>query len=106
MLLGLAPGMVATAVCSAVLFGVAYATIVAISVIWSTKVFADRPSAGLAAVMAMNALGLLTGPPILGMIADHTGLRAIFIAGAVLLALTTAFAPREELRNNHEDEPR
>jgi predicted MFS family arabinose efflux permease len=98
-LLGLAPGALAAVLCSAVLFGVAYATIVAISVIWSTKVFADRPSAGLAAVMAMNALGLLTGPPILGMTADHTGLPAIFTVGAVLLALTSLFAPCEELRD-------
>lgn len=103
LLLGLAPGMVAAVLCSAVLFGVAYATIVAISVIWSTKVFADRPSAGLAAVMAMNAVGLLTGPPILGTVADHIGLAAIFTAGAALLALTTLFAPREELRNTHEN---
>jgi hypothetical protein len=52
--------------------------------------------------MAMNAVGLLTGPPVLGATADHTGLTAIFAAGAVLLALTTLFAPREELRNNRE----
>jgi predicted MFS family arabinose efflux permease len=97
LLLGLAPGTLAAVLCSAVLFGVAYATIVAISVIWSTEVFAHRPSAGLAAVMAMNAVGLLTGPPILGATADHTGLTAIFDAGAALLALTAWFAPREEL---------
>ena len=97
LLLGLAAGTLAAVLCSAVLFGVAYATIVAISVIWSTHVFADRPSAGLAAVMAMNAVGLLTGPPILGATADHIGLSAIFAAGAALLALTTWFAPREAL---------
>jgi hypothetical protein len=34
---------------SAVVFGAAYATIVAIAVISSTKVFAEHPSAGLAA---------------------------------------------------------
>jgi predicted MFS family arabinose efflux permease len=97
LLLGLAPGTPGAAMTSAVLFGVAYATIVAIAVIWSAKIFPEQPSAGLAAVMVMNALGLLIGPPALGAIADHTGLTTTFVAGTLLLLLTTALAPREEL---------
>jgi predicted MFS family arabinose efflux permease len=97
-LLGLAPGTLAVALSSAVLFGAAYNTVIAVQVIWSAQVFAARPSAGLAAIMVMGALGLLTGPPILGAVADRTGLTTIFIAGAVLLILTTALAPRGQLR--------
>ncbi len=93
-LLGLAPGMLTAALCSAALFGIAYNTLVAIEVIWSAEVFAERPSAGLAAVMVMGALGLLTGPPVFGAIADHAGLAPVFAAGAVLLVATTALAPR------------
>lgn len=98
LLLGLAPGTLTAVLTSAVLFGIAYATIVAISVIWSAHVFGDRPSAGLAAVMVMNALGLLIGPLTFGTIADNTGLTAIFPASALLLALTAILAPRERLR--------
>lgn len=93
-LLGLFSGTLALALVSAVLFGAAYNTVVAVEVIWSAQVFAARPSAGVAAVMVMGALGLLSGPPILGAVADRTGLAAIFVVGAVLLILTTALAPR------------
>jgi predicted MFS family arabinose efflux permease len=98
LLLVLAPGTPAAALTSAVLFGAAYATIMAIAVIWSTKVFAEQPSAGVAAVMVMNALGLLIGPPTLGAVADHTGLSSAFATGTLLLLLTTALAPHEKPR--------
>jgi predicted MFS family arabinose efflux permease len=96
--LGLAGGSLAAAIVSAVLFGVAYNTVIAVQVIWSAEIFAARPSAGLAAVMVMNALGLLAGPPILGAVADRTGFPAIFATAAVLLLLTVRLAPREALR--------
>ena len=97
LLLGGAPGSLTAVVTSALLFGAAYNTVLAVEAIWSAKVFAARPSAGLAAVMVMNALGLLTGAPILGALADHTGFPAVFaIAGALLIA-AVALAPRERL---------
>jgi predicted MFS family arabinose efflux permease len=96
-LLALLPGTLAVALSSAVLFGAAYNTVVAVEVIWSAQIFAGWPSAGVAAVMVMGALGLLTGPPILGAVADRTGLAAIFVAGAVLLILTTALAPQGQV---------
>jgi predicted MFS family arabinose efflux permease len=94
LLVGLAPGTLATGLASAVLFGAAYNTIVAAQVIRSAGVFAARPSAGLAAVMIMNALGLLAGAPLFGTIADATGLSAAFVAGAVLVLGTVVLAPR------------
>jgi predicted MFS family arabinose efflux permease len=97
LVIGCGPGTLATGVTSAVLFGVAYNTIVAVQVIWSAHVFAARPSAGLAAVMVMNALGLLAGAPIFGALADHTGLATAFDASAVLLICTAAAAPREHV---------
>jgi predicted MFS family arabinose efflux permease len=97
LVVGLAPGTPATGLTSAILFGFAYNTIIAIQVIWSARVFAERPSAGLAAVTVMNALGLLAGAPVLGAIADETGLAAVFGAGAVVLLGTAALAPRERL---------
>jgi predicted MFS family arabinose efflux permease len=106
LLLALAPGTPTAALTSAVLFGAAYATIVAIAVIWSAKIFAEQPSAGVAAVMVMNAVGLLIGPPALGAVADHTGLVTAFVAGTLLMLLTTALAPLEELRSEGQGGPR
>jgi predicted MFS family arabinose efflux permease len=97
-LLGFAPGHLEADFASAVLFGAAYNCVVAVAVIWSSHVFAGRPSAGLAAIMVMQAVGLLTGPPLLGAVADRTGVPTIFALAAALLLLATAFAPREALR--------
>jgi predicted MFS family arabinose efflux permease len=97
LLLGLAPGHVGAALASAVLFGAAYNVVLAVEAIWSSLVFIERPSAGLAATMVMNGLGFLVGPPILGAVADHTGYGAVFVAAAGLLLATTALAPREHL---------
>jgi predicted MFS family arabinose efflux permease len=96
-LLAAAPSSLALAAASAVLFGVSYNVVVAVQGIWSAAVFAERPSAGLAAVMISLSSGLLVGPPIAGLIADRTGFEAVFVAAGVLLIGTVALAPRERL---------
>jgi len=98
LLVGLAPGHLSAAMISAMLFGVAYSVVVAVQVIWSGQIFGERPSAGLAAIMSMMALGLLLGPPVLGTVADVTGFAAVFAAAAALAVITTALSPREPLR--------
>ncbi len=97
LLLGLAPGHIGAAVASGVLFGAAYNIVLAVQAIWSGQVFSERPSVGLAATLAMSALGFLVGPPALGLMADHTGFAAVFATAAGLLLATTAIAPREQL---------
>jgi predicted MFS family arabinose efflux permease len=99
LLLGIAPGSPVAVSGSALLFGAAYNTVLAVQVIWSTTVFAGRPSAGLAAVMVMNALGLLGGPPIFGALADRFGFLAVFVTGAGLMIAVTILAPRERLED-------
>jgi predicted MFS family arabinose efflux permease len=95
--LGLAPTYLSAAFVSAVLFGTSYSLAVAVQVIWSGQVFRERPSAGLAAVMVGNALGLVVGPPVFGLVADLVGFGAVFAAAAVLLLAASALAPRERL---------
>jgi predicted MFS family arabinose efflux permease len=95
--LGLAPTHLSAAFVSALLFGASYSLAVAVEVIWSGQVFRERPSAGLAAVMVSNAIGLLVGPPVFGLVADMTGFAAVFAAAAVLLLAASALAPRERL---------
>lgn len=102
LLLGALPDHLATVVVSAILFGAAYNTVVAATVIWSARLYADRPSGGLAAIMTMQAIGLLVGPPILGAVADQTGFVAVFAGAAALLLATTILAPSQDLRDGDE----
>jgi predicted MFS family arabinose efflux permease len=97
-LLGLAPASIPAALASAVLFGAAYNVAVAVQVIWSAAVFAARPAAGLAAVLVMNALGLLVGPPVAGAVAGATGFPAVFCAAAAVALASVALSPRERLQ--------
>src|SRR3954469_24303780 len=84
---------------SAAAFGTAYNLILAVQAIWSTQVFASRPSTGLAAVLFMLGVGQLVGPPLAGLLADGVGLQAAFWGGGVLIALVSVLSPREELRH-------
>jgi predicted MFS family arabinose efflux permease len=77
-----------------------YNAVVAVQVIWSARVFSDRPSAGLAAVMFMSALGLLAGPPLFGALADAVGFAAVFCAAAALLLGAIGLMPHERLDTN------
>lgn len=97
--LGAAPGHRAAVFASAVLFGAAYNTVVAVTVIWSQHVHARRPSGGLASVMVAQATGLLVGPPVLGAVADRAGFAAVFGGAGALLAATSVLAPAADLRS-------
>jgi predicted MFS family arabinose efflux permease len=96
-LLAVAPAAPVAAPLSAALFGAAYNLIVAIEVIWGARVWGDRPSAGLAAIMFMSGAGLLAGPLIAGPLAERFGLGTVLLGGGVLLALTGLLSPRERL---------
>jgi predicted MFS family arabinose efflux permease len=97
-LLAAAPGSWLAVVPSAILFGGAYNVLLAVDVIWSARVFSQRPATGLAAVMFLLAVGLLAGPSVAGIVATSLGLPAAFLAGAAVVAATALLAPREELR--------
>src|SRR5437868_3805750 len=66
-------------------FGTAYNTIVAVTVLWGTRLNPDRPSAGVAAAAGANAIGLLTGALAGGIIADAVGLSATLLIGGAIL---------------------
>jgi len=96
-LLALAPASLGLALVSAVLFGAAYNLLLAMQGIWSSRVFAERPSTGLAAVMFTLGCGLPLGPLIAGPLADRTGLQPLLLSAAALLAATGVLGPRERL---------
>jgi predicted MFS family arabinose efflux permease len=83
---------------SAVAFGATYNILLAVQAIWSGRVFAQRPSTGLAAVLFMLGLGQLIGPALAGVLADGVGLGAAFYVGGATIAATALLPPREELR--------
>ena len=97
LLAGLAPGSWPAVLASAVLFGAAYNLVVAIQVIWSSIVFADRPSAGLAGVSVLLGLGMLAGPLAGGALAEPLGMDGVFVLAAGVVALAGLLAPRERL---------
>lgn len=80
---------------AAALFGVAYNGVIAVQGLWSSEVFADRPSAGLAAVSTGLTLGTLAGPAAAGLVVALAGYpTALVVAGLVLLAAALLPPPR------------
>jgi len=97
-LLGFAAGAVTGALCAAILFGVFYNGGVAAQGIWSSRVFADHPSAGLAAVNTALTLGTLAGPPIAGPAIAHAGYAPTLLGAALATLAAAAFCPPTERR--------
>jgi hypothetical protein len=54
----------------------------------------SRPQAGIAAVSMTGYLGFLTGPPIIGFLAQVSSLRLALVLVSVLSALTCLLARR------------
>ncbi|MFC7622904.1 MFS transporter [Microlunatus sp. GCM10028923] len=92
-LLGLALGHLATATAAAILFGVFYNGTLAVQGIWSSRVFAEHPVAGLAAVNVAVTLGTLIGPALAGIGADRFGYGPALVGAAVVVALAAPFCP-------------
>ncbi len=88
-----ARGSVPVALVSALVFGVAYSSVIAAQGIWSSRVFADHPSAGLAAVSTALTIGTLVGPALAGPAADRWGYPAVFLAAAAVTALALGTCP-------------
>jgi predicted MFS family arabinose efflux permease len=96
-------------VVAGVAFGATYNILLAVQAIWSTRVFAQRPATGLAAMLFMLGIGQLVGPPLAGALADSVGLAPAFYLGGALVAGVALLPPREELRAEtrqaHQGEP-
>jgi predicted MFS family arabinose efflux permease len=85
---------------AAVLFGVSYNGVIATQGLWSADVFAQRPSAGLAAASTALTLGTITGPVAAGLVIDMAGYRAaLLLAAAVLAAGVILKPPRTRARD-------
>jgi predicted MFS family arabinose efflux permease len=97
LLMALVPASLPALLAAAVLFGASYNAVVAIQVIWSAKVFAERPSAGLAGVMFTLGVGTLVGPAAAGLLAGPIGLGGTFAVAAAVVMGAAVLLPREAI---------
>jgi predicted MFS family arabinose efflux permease len=91
--LGVATSRLVAVLAAAVLFGVFYNGVIAAQGIWSSRVFADHPSAGLAAVNTALTVGTLAGPAIAGAAISQVGFATTLLAASVLVGAALGFCP-------------
>ena len=93
---------------AAVLFGAFYATVIAAHGIWSARVFAGHPAAGLAAVSTALTIGTLAGPVLAGIAIQFAGYAPTLVGAAAVSLAAIPFCPpsaeRREILAEHEQE--
>jgi predicted MFS family arabinose efflux permease len=92
-LFGLATATTWAALVGAVAFGMFYCAIIAAQGIWSARVFAQHPAAGLAAVNTALTLGTLLGPTLAGVALEHLGYGRTLVGAALLTVVALLFCP-------------
>jgi predicted MFS family arabinose efflux permease len=90
---GFAVEQVSAALLGAVAFGIFYCAIIAAQGIWSSRVFAEHPSAGLAAVNTALTVGTLLGPTLAGVALAHLGYGPTLVGAALLALVAVPFCP-------------
>lgn len=107
-LLAFATSSVVAVLIAAVLFGAFYATVIAAHGIWSARVFAGHPAAGLAAVSTALTIGTLAGPVLAGIAIQYAGYAPALIGAAGVTILAIPFCPptaeRRKVLAAHEEE--
>jgi predicted MFS family arabinose efflux permease len=94
----IAPGSVPAALSSAALFGVGFTTGFALVVIWSQRVFSDRPTTGFTLVIVCSAVGFIVGPSLFGVLATHVGRSVALLTAAAPALLVVLVPPSREDR--------
>ncbi len=92
-LLDLTASSIDVALVAALLFGVSYNAVIAAQGLWSAAVFAERPSAGLAAVNTALTMGTIIGPTVAGVVIEHYGYKPALAGAAVVIALAMVQSP-------------
>ncbi len=93
--LGLAPSSWLAIGVSASLFGVGVMVMSALLSIWSSSVFAARPSVGFSATLFVFGVGLTLGPVALSVLVEPLGLEATFLVSGAIALLTVFAQPKE-----------
>lgn len=91
-LLAVAPGSLTVAGASAALYGVGVMAMSSLLALWSSLVFAERPSTGFSVTLLFFGAGCVAGPAALASVAGSFGLEASFGLAAALMLITAAAA--------------
>ncbi|MDL4771798.1 MULTISPECIES: MFS transporter [Thermomonosporaceae] len=76
------------------LIGLGLAAVVPVAFSHAARFAPDRPGLSIAAVSTVGYVGFLAGPPIMGGIAETTGLRAAMLVFLILMGAMVSLAPR------------
>jgi predicted MFS family arabinose efflux permease len=91
--LGLLTTSLPAVVVAAVLFGVSYQGVIASQGLWNAAVFAERPSAGLAAVNTALTVGTIAGPAVGGVVINAFGYLPVLLLASACVAAAALQAP-------------
>jgi predicted MFS family arabinose efflux permease len=89
---------------SAVLFGSSFMVLSALLVTWTSTVFPEQPGTGFSATQVFLALGTITGPAIMGVVAGRVGMETAFLITALLAILTVLVRPMEDVDSTRNDD--
>jgi predicted MFS family arabinose efflux permease len=78
---------------AAAMFGAFYGSVIATQGVWSAGVFAQRPSAGIAAVNTALTLGTIVGPAAAGAAIHRAGFAVTLAAASAAILLALPFCP-------------
>lgn len=92
-LLGLAPGSLLAVGVSVVVFGATYMAGSGLLAMWTHRLVPTAPSKALSVTVFFLGIGSITGPVVLGAVADGYGLRSAFLLAAALTAATAIARP-------------
>lgn len=95
--LGLAPTSWLALGISAVLFGSSFMALSALLVTWTSTVFPEQPGTGFSVTQIFLAVGAMTGPVVMGVLAGRFGMEAVFMFTAFLALLTALVRPGEDV---------
>jgi predicted MFS family arabinose efflux permease len=88
---------------AAAVFGAAYNTLAAVSVLWGARIYVDHPSTGVATAIGAQGVGLLCGPVAGGILAQATSLTTALLAGAAVMVAAALCAPPNALFRSQAD---
>lgn len=95
----LAPGSVAAGLGSAAMFGIGFTVGYGQIVLWSQRVFWDRPTTGFTTTILFSATGFVVGPAVFGVLAVGAGRSAALLLAAVPALVAAGVPPAPKYRH-------
>ncbi|SMD24899.1 Predicted arabinose efflux permease, MFS family [Kibdelosporangium aridum] len=94
LLLAFLPGTPVPIFIAAAVFGASYVSLCGVILLWSTRIYPQRPSFGVGVSFLMIAVGQVAGAPLAGVLTDVSGGTAAFYACAAIGLIGACIRPR------------